>query len=351
MKRRRSSYRAPMSHRSGRAAHSTKACGYSRHYRRGREVSRHRSTKPRRAPSPPRPRRHVQNPRGPDRHTPVQDITSCRELVYGAYLGNETRHLEFKRGGFCYLHRTFCRDALMYGCAFLNSGGGSLLVGVCDDGVVCGVRFNHRKKDRTLLQVDCTAKLFDPPLFPHNYLLRFLPVMKAGDHRLMVLCLTFKAPPGANLYHVNRGQVYLRQDGSVWGPLSSEHTRELRRQVRDAFAALYIGEGYRLTGCCVLQRRALQAGQAGRPWLAGHLRWLQETLGDLQKTAASLRRMNTARSERWSSRLRKDTLSLLERLCLQIRECKEVGKKTLRPRVCHDNPFGSHEAARKKTAK
>lgn len=30
---------------------------------------------------------------------PRQDIASCHELVYGAYLGNETQHLEFKRGG------------------------------------------------------------------------------------------------------------------------------------------------------------------------------------------------------------------------------------------------------------
>nr|XP_040045565.1 schlafen-like protein 1 isoform X2 [Gasterosteus aculeatus aculeatus] len=304
--------RVPKSHPSYGAVHSTIAVppkrwnrhGYSCNYRRGGGVGQHwwagrgpQSTNPGRTPSPQPPRPDFENLPVPNQYTPVQDIASCHELVYGAYLGNETQHLEFKRGGFYYLNKIFGRDARKYGCAFLNSGGGSLLVGVCDNGVVCGVSFDHKETDRTLLLVDGAAKLFSPPLFPHNYLLRFLPVIKPGEHHLRVLCLTFKAPPVANLYRVNKGQVYLRQDGSVWGPLSPAHTRELKRQ-----------------------RWALQAGQPVERPLAGHVRWLQETLAELERTTASLRWLTTAGSERWSSRLRKDMQSSLERLCRQIRE-------------------------------
>lgn len=135
------------------------------------------------------------------------------------------------------MEKIFSTQVLKYGCAFLNSGGGSLLVGVRDNGVVCGVFFDHKKEDRTRLQVDDTVKQFDPPLFPHNYSLRFLPVITPGrrEHCLKVLCLTFRAPPAfaePTLYQVGEGQVYMRRDGSVQGPLGVSVILEWSRQVR-----------------------------------------------------------------------------------------------------------------------
>lgn len=135
------------------------------------------------------------------------------------------------------MQKDFCRDVQKYGCAFLNSSGGSLLVGVCNTGVVCGVHFNHRLEDEARLQVDTAAKLFYPPLLPHNYSLRFLPVIKPWmkEHHLKVLCLTFRPPPAftePTLYQVNDGQVYMRRDASVQGPLGLSVIIEWSRQVR-----------------------------------------------------------------------------------------------------------------------
>lgn len=48
-------------------------------------------------------------------------------------------------------------------CAFLNSEGGSLLVGVEDSGLVQGVRCNHRDEDRVRLLVDSVLQGFKPP--------------------------------------------------------------------------------------------------------------------------------------------------------------------------------------------
>lgn len=52
----------------------------------------------------------------------------------GQNLGNETRKVEFKRGGGQYMVHHLKEDVGRYVCAFLNSEGGSLLVGVDNDG-------------------------------------------------------------------------------------------------------------------------------------------------------------------------------------------------------------------------
>lgn len=131
----------------------------------------------------------------------------------------------------------FLKHACVYGCAFLNSGGGSLLVGVRDDGVVCGVSFSHKLEDKTRLQVDLIVKQFKPPLLPYNYNLHFLPVVKRCDegHQLKVLRLTFRPPPAfrePTLFQVDQGDVYVRLDGSVQGPLGPSVILEWSRQVR-----------------------------------------------------------------------------------------------------------------------
>ena len=135
------------------------------------------------------------------------------------------------------MQNNFSKDVLRYGCAFPNSGGGSLLVGVWDNLVVCGVLFDHKKEDQSCLQVDDAVKQFNPPLFPHSYSLRFLPVITSGrrEHYIKVLCLTFRAPPAfaePTLYRVGEGKAYMRRDGSVQGPLGVSVILEWSRQVR-----------------------------------------------------------------------------------------------------------------------
>lgn len=143
------------------------------------------------------------------------------------------------------MQNTFGQHVSNYGCAFLNSGGGSLVVGVNDDGMVCGLYFSHEEEDKTRLQVDGIVKLLHPPLLPHNYSLRFLPVVKPGveEHRLKVLCLTFRAPPAFSeptLYQNDHGKVYIRRDGSIEGPLGNSVILEWSRQVRKSMIIIVI---------------------------------------------------------------------------------------------------------------
>ncbi|KAM7383791.1 hypothetical protein PAMA_011246 [Pampus argenteus] len=164
------------------------------------------------------------------------DITRCQWLIYGAQIGNETRNIEFKLGGGYYMQYCFCEHVSNYGCAFLNSEGGSLVVGVNDDGIVCGLNLSHEEEDKTRLQVDRAVRLIYPPILPQNYSLHFLPVVKPAvvNCNLKVLCLTFRPPPEFSeptLYQNEQGNVYLRRDGSIEGPLANVVILEWYRQM------------------------------------------------------------------------------------------------------------------------
>lgn len=121
-----------------------------------------------------------------------QEIRGQERLFQGAFLGSETRNLEFKRGGGEYLSLTFKHHVRRYVCAFLNSEGGSLFVGVEDSGLVQGIRCSHRDEDRVRLLVDSILQGFRPQVFPDAYTLTFIPVVStsAPNTPLKVSCGT-----------------------------------------------------------------------------------------------------------------------------------------------------------------
>lgn len=80
-----------------------------------------------------------------------QEILGQEQLFQGAFLGSETRNMEFKRGSGEYLNLAFKHHVQRYVCAFLNSEGGSLLVGVENNGLVQGIRCSYREEDRARL--------------------------------------------------------------------------------------------------------------------------------------------------------------------------------------------------------
>ncbi|XP_034560987.1 schlafen-like protein 1 [Notolabrus celidotus] len=164
-----------------------------------------------------------------------QDITKSMWLDYGAYVGHRTRTMEFKAGSGNYMWNRFEADVERYGCAFLNSEGGSLVVGVNDDGFVRGVPFSNKSEDDIRHQVYRVLHAFTPTLFSCSYSLRFLPVVKLGgsDRNLRVLCLTFKAPSGSSepvLYTSVQGRVLIKGEASVRGPLGLPAIIEWYRQ-------------------------------------------------------------------------------------------------------------------------
>lgn len=170
-------------------------CPVPLHARLGASDSRSRSRQeedsgpsPRSYPSPAHstPTRARKGSRGQPRGTRSdsaivrQEIEGQERLFQGAFLGNETRSVEFKRGGGEYLSLAFKHHLRRYVCAFLNSEGGSLFVGVEDSGLVQGVRCGHRDEDRVRLLVDSILQGFQPQVFPDAYTLSFIPVVSAS---------------------------------------------------------------------------------------------------------------------------------------------------------------------------
>uniref|UniRef100_A0A8C4WHN6 Schlafen like 1 n=1 Tax=Gopherus evgoodei TaxID=1825980 RepID=A0A8C4WHN6_9SAUR len=176
----------------------------------------------------------VEEAEGPPRHRIT--IVGQERLFYGAFMGSETRNVEFKRGGGEYLSGTLKHHVRKYVCAFLNSEGGSLFVGVEDSGFVHGVRCGPKEEDRIRLLIDSILKGFKPQVFPDAYALTFIPVVKAEDTGIFLkvirLSVHLPRPQGELLlYETDQGEVYLRRDGSIQGPLSGSAIQEWCRQV------------------------------------------------------------------------------------------------------------------------
>ncbi|XP_077608123.1 schlafen-like protein 1 isoform X2 [Crocuta crocuta] len=164
-----------------------------------------------------------------------QEILGQERLFQGAFLGCETRSVEFKRGGGEYLSLAFKHHLRRYVCAFLNSEGGSLFVGVEDSGLVRGVPCSHRDEDRVRLLVDSILQGFQPQVFPDAYTLSFIPVVStaASSTPLKVIRLSVRAPRAQTepqLYETDQGEVFLRRDGSIQGPLSVRAIQEWCKQ-------------------------------------------------------------------------------------------------------------------------
>ncbi|XP_064640322.1 uncharacterized protein LOC135495522 [Lineus longissimus] len=61
---------------------------------------------------------------------------------------------------------------------FLNTGkGGTVYLGIVDDGTVKGMKLTQYQKDHLLTSMDDLASRYDPPLLKHRYKVRFVPVL------------------------------------------------------------------------------------------------------------------------------------------------------------------------------
>ena len=109
------------------------------------------------------------------------------------------------------------------------------MIGVSDDGKVHGVPCNRKQEDTARCQIDNVIKRFQPHVFPNIYSVDFVAVydrkaaqLKSSDQPLKVIVVTVNIPPGntESLYETDRGEVYIRRDGSVQGPLKASQIME-----------------------------------------------------------------------------------------------------------------------------
>lgn len=114
-----------------------------------------------------------------------------------------------------------------YMCAFENCEGGTLFIGIDDDGYVKGVYMTNKDIDKLLLEIDQGCKShFRPPLMPQKYHVAFTPVK--GVRNSLELESTFvveitiiKERGDDQLYLYNR-ECYMRMNASTHRLLASE---------------------------------------------------------------------------------------------------------------------------------
>jgi len=154
-----------------------------------------------------------------------------KEFCYGQLLPCEDRVTEYKRGAGKYLKKSLVPTIRKYICAFLNSEGGHLLIGVDDNCKVYGICCDREEEDLARCMIDNTIKQFQPHVLPNTYVVDFIPVKlsyhdkieaSTTDPLLKVLEVSVKKPMGSNvLYENDKGQVFVRRDGSIEGPLKA----------------------------------------------------------------------------------------------------------------------------------
>ncbi|XP_067665418.1 uncharacterized protein [Haliotis asinina] len=161
-------------------------------------------------------------------------------------LGNETRTAEFKQGGFVTGERKYLLQDNVgkYVCGFLNSNGGTLFIGVDNDGYVVGVVCDQQDEDKHRLSIDHAIKSISPTLLPDLYTVDFVPVLDEANSfssNLKVIEVKVKDLDDHDELYLYRGDAFLRRDGSVqmlkareiqhWERKKHEKSQEGREEV------------------------------------------------------------------------------------------------------------------------
>ncbi|XP_019618630.1 PREDICTED: schlafen-like protein 1 [Branchiostoma belcheri] len=131
----------------------------------------------------------------------------------------ESRNVEFKTAGGRYIYDILPQHVDKYGSAFLNGNGGTLYLGVLDDGTVNGIRLNYREEDHVTRTVYNTFGNFLPEVSPGMINVRFAPVYEQGRSRpvpkLKVVEISVKGGPVHELFETGNHKVFIKRDGSV----------------------------------------------------------------------------------------------------------------------------------------
>ena len=110
------------------------------------------------------------------------------------------------------------------------------MIGVNDNCRVYGITCDRKKEDQVRCLIDNTIRNFQPHVSPHLYVIDFIPVkltenekvLDSIDPLLKVLEVSVYEPPNNpnSLYENDKGQVFVRRDGSVEGPLKTSQIVE-----------------------------------------------------------------------------------------------------------------------------
>ncbi|XP_064384165.1 schlafen-like protein 1 [Halichondria panicea] len=173
---------------------------------------------------------YVMTPETP--FTPSDAVRENKHSVYrmGSYRSKkESRNMEYKTGSGSYVWNTLPEHIQKYGSAFLNSGGGTLCIGVADSGEITGVclRVEDREKVRKLIRQEFIA--FTPSISDDLYEIEFVP---CNRDKYFVIEIHVRAGDPSEIYSDRHDKMYVKRDGSLQGPL---WPRDIVKIVEDKF--------------------------------------------------------------------------------------------------------------------
>ncbi|XP_019857449.1 PREDICTED: schlafen-like protein 1 [Amphimedon queenslandica] len=135
-------------------------------------------------------------------------------------VNTETRHTEYKVGNFAL--NNLEQHIRKYGSTFLNSGGGTLTIGIADDGTVVGVNVSSQAR---IKKVICDEfKAFKPSVGSSYYEVDFVPT---DERDKFIIEIHVRAGEDDEIYADGEDKMYIRRDGSVQGPLWPRNIKEI----------------------------------------------------------------------------------------------------------------------------
>ncbi|XP_021354353.1 uncharacterized protein LOC110450897 [Mizuhopecten yessoensis] len=159
---------------------------------------------------------------------------SGRHYNADQFVGTETRSREYKLGSGNYIKKQLNKDVGRYVCGFLNSReAGTLMIGVSDEGRAKGVEYSQSQEDKARIDIDMAFKSISPAIFPEQYTVQFVPVLTnslPSEPPLCVLEVNVNVQEDTEVLYATGGDVYVRRDGSIQGPLKGADIQDWTRQ-------------------------------------------------------------------------------------------------------------------------
>lgn len=159
--------------------------------------------------------------------SPGDALREKRHIIYriGSILqATESRNVEYKAGGGNYPLKVLPSHIQKYGSAFLNSDGGTLCIGVNDEGRVLGLKLTPWDKQRVAQIITEEFRQFTPPVLDDLYRFEFVPCNRTNFY---VIEIHVKCGQTSEIYADKENKMWIRRDGSVQGPLWPREIREI----------------------------------------------------------------------------------------------------------------------------
>ena len=148
-----------------------------------------------------------------------------QSILYGTrtyYAGEKTDITENMQNEFKYfksLSISYLEDLIeKYVCSFLNSKGGTLYLGITDDGTVHGIKLTRRNLDEISVAFDRKLKNFTPPIRADQYCIKanFVKDRRSNSsiRDLYIMEIEIKQGDPSDLYFTDMKECFIRKQAS-----------------------------------------------------------------------------------------------------------------------------------------